>query len=1137
MDNRMDINSRNESEIPAITGKRWKRTLALSLVLVACGENSAPPEPTAPPRAAAQNSAHSSATGVITLITGDRVTVRTIGAGRPMVVVDPGPGRKRLSFTIREERDEITVIPEDMLPLLSSGQLDRALFNVTRLLADGFGDAQRDHLPLIITGAAPSQGVMSQLASAGVSVQRAMPSLGMMVIRHHKGGDLTALAALTSPAGKPGARTTGAAPRKIWLDRKLSLSLDRSVPQIGGPAAHARGLTGAGVTVAVLDTGVDATHPDLSGKVTLAASFIEDEHGNTDPHGHGTHVASTIAGSGAASAGTRRGVAPGVNLLSGRVCATFGCPESAILAGMEWAVQNGAQIVNMSLGGYDTPEIDPLEEAVNRLSAQYGTLFVVAAGNSGGIPRTVGSPSSADAALSVGAVDRLDQLAVFSGQGPRIGDDALKPDLTAPGVGIVAARATGTSMGTPVDAHYTSANGTSMATPHVAGAAALLLQQHPTWSGSQLKAALMGSAQPNDTLTVFEQGAGRVDLDRATRQAISAVPASLSLGATSFPHDDDPPIVRTVRYHNQSAEPITLSLTASLASLRSGAEPAGMIRVAPASLVVPAGGSAEAELTIETSVQADNDLYGGALLATSDGELRVRTPVGVNRESESHELTVSLLDREGQPGSSWVSVAGVGSPGDPAYGIRIDQAVSGQETFRLPAGTYSVEALDFYNDVVLMAPRVALAADATMVMDGGLAKPFELTLPEPGTTIRNTVLYYDDPRAESWGLLIAPGPLATAHIGPPVAPGEFLSGTEVLLAPPETPAPRAYHLASTILDRFPTGWKQTFRPADLARVESQHAGSEGKLLQKFGAAYPLLGGALAGSGLPPVAGPFQRTDYYYGPDHLWYSDLAEGFEIPGLPDFLDTISIIDTMAEYRPGQRYRESWNQAPFGPGFAARTLYAPTGDLMGAPQRFRNRLVLAPSLFGDQAVPMRNADSRMDEGSLRLFRDGQLFAQATHPSRLWLFPVMPAERATYRLEARAKRSPELFELSPEIQASWTFQAEGGAENRLYSLPTLRFQPLLDEHHRTGARLMLLPIAVERPYGAPTPDLASVSVEASFDDGATWSRLPLLRDGARAVALVLHPRAATHVSLRGSASDLEGNAVEQTIVRAYALK
>ncbi|GAB3877487.1 hypothetical protein GCM10029964_026670 [Kibdelosporangium lantanae] len=114
---------------------------------------------------------------------------------------------------------------------------------------------------------------------------------------------------------------------------------------------------------------------------------------------------------------------------------------------MQWAVDQGAKIVNLSLGAPDEPGIDPLEEAVNELS-KTGTLFVIAAGNSGG-DETVGSPGSADAALTVGAVDRQDNLAPFSSRGPRTGDGAIKPDITAPGVGIVAAKAAEGRIGTP----------------------------------------------------------------------------------------------------------------------------------------------------------------------------------------------------------------------------------------------------------------------------------------------------------------------------------------------------------------------------------------------------------------------------------------------------------------------------------------------------------------------------------------------------------------------------------------------------------------------------------------------------------------------------------------------------------------
>ncbi|MGN9844984.1 S8 family serine peptidase [Nonomuraea sp. H19] len=125
--------------------------------------------------------------------------------------------------------------------------------------------------------------------------------------------------------------------------------------------------------------------------------------------------------------------------------------------------------------GVEEQDLDPLEEAVNSLSARTGTLFVISAGNDGR-PGTVSSAGSADAALTVGAVDRSDRIADFSSQGPRQGDHAIKPDITAPGVNIVAAAAGGA---------YRTLSGTSMAARHVAGAAAILAQKHPDWTGRQ----------------------------------------------------------------------------------------------------------------------------------------------------------------------------------------------------------------------------------------------------------------------------------------------------------------------------------------------------------------------------------------------------------------------------------------------------------------------------------------------------------------------------------------------------------------------------------------------------------------------------------------------------------------------------
>src|SRR5699024_9095690 len=173
---------------------------------------------------------------------------------------------------------------------------------------------------------------------------------------------------------------------------------------------------------------------------------VPDDDG-LDRQGHGTHVASTVLGTGAASDGNYKGVAPGAELVTGKVLADDGFgQESWVIAGMEWAANN-ADIVNMSLSdSVPSDGTDPMSQALNELSENTGTLFVVAAGNAG-MEESIGSPSAADAALTVGNVDKSDQLAIISSMGPRIGDMAIKPDLAAPGVDITAARSQYTGSG------------------------------------------------------------------------------------------------------------------------------------------------------------------------------------------------------------------------------------------------------------------------------------------------------------------------------------------------------------------------------------------------------------------------------------------------------------------------------------------------------------------------------------------------------------------------------------------------------------------------------------------------------------------------------------------------------------------
>ncbi|MBQ1015864.1 S8 family serine peptidase, partial [Micromonospora sp. M51] len=332
-------------------------------------------------------------------------------------------------------------------------------------------------------------------------------------------------------------------------------------------------------------------------------------------------------------------------LLVGKVLDDAGSGySSSIIAGMEWAAHSGAKVVSMSLGGDPTDGTDPMSQAVNDLTAETGALFVVAAGNSGAA-RTVGAPGAASAALTVGAVDRADNLAEFSSRGPRLGDNGLKPEITAPGVGIIAARAAGTAMGTPVDDAYTTASGTSMATPHVAGAAAILAQEHPDWSAVKLKDALVSTTKANPALTVFEQGAGRVDVARALGQRVySSATADfgrLSTGGAT--------VERTVTYTNGGTTPQTLRLALELRNLDTRAAETDGVAVGGTEVTVPAGGSVAVPLRADPA-KLDRGVHGGWLVATGADGVAVRTAVALTLSGPLHTVTVKALDMKGQPG-------------------------------------------------------------------------------------------------------------------------------------------------------------------------------------------------------------------------------------------------------------------------------------------------------------------------------------------------------------------------------------------------------------------------------------------------------------------------------------------------------
>jgi len=313
-----------------------------------------------------------------------------------------------------------------------------------------------------------------------------------------------------------------------------------------------RGINGSGVVVAVLDSGIDKNHPDLAGKVVGEVNFVDSERTTDDLLGHGTAVAGIIAGSGTASGGMYMGVAPGASLLNVRVIDSQGSGQiSDIIAGIDWAIENGADVLTMSLGGLNLGESNPPISMAADNAMDAGTAVCVAAGNlderllllmlvaSSVCLGCVESPGDGVKVITVGATDCDDRIAAFSGSGP-LRDGRYKPTLVAPGVNIVSTVPPNLEIEGKIDNYYAGASGTSLSTPVVAGVSALLIQADPTLTPAGVKAALTRGAKklPNtqdEEYEAYYQGAGLLDAQGSfdilgTDQLCSVLPDRWSAG-------------------------------------------------------------------------------------------------------------------------------------------------------------------------------------------------------------------------------------------------------------------------------------------------------------------------------------------------------------------------------------------------------------------------------------------------------------------------------------------------------------------------------------------------------------------------------------------------------------------------------
>ena len=700
----------------------------------------------------------------VTLITGDKVHVGVDDHGKPVVrdiESAARPDGPPVAFHTITRQGQMYLVPDDALAMVGKGLLDWGLFDLTQLVtlvAAGKGDA----VPVLVTYT-DAAGADKTRKVAGATGGRSLPSINGRSMNIADSGRWWQGVRGKTDSKSAAARSAGslAGVKKVWLNGLSKVDLEQSVPQIGAPVAWERGYDGTGVTVAVLDTGIDATHPDVSGSIAGQVDFTGSPTGAKDGHGHGTHVASTVLGSGAASKGLRKGVAPGAKLLVGKVCDDKGqCPDDGIIAAMDWAAHSGAKVVNMSLGGEPTDGTDPMSQALNELSRATGTLFVVAAGNSGFVPQKVVAPGSADDALTVAAVDKNGEMADFSNRGPRIGDGAAKPDIAAPGVDIVAARAAGTTMGTPVDQYYTSADGTSMATPHVAGAAAIVAQQHPELTGQQIKALLMDTATDLGH-DMYAQGTGRVDLATATNPRI--VPkGNLNFGRLAFPHS---PVTKKITYTNRGDEPLTLHLTMPVSFADGRPAAAGLFTLGTDKVVVPANGSAEVSVTLDGRVLGSADGafggYNGLLTARDDaGAVRLSSGIHTFLEAQKFPLTLNVVAPAGATEVRYGTATFM--PVDNKVHLHAGPVVeSGTDTMTksLFRGTYAVQmpvswrdAAGEWQQAAPMTPEVSLTKATTVTLDLRKAKPLRVQYPESTETYNATDVVDRVSATGAWGM-------------------------------------------------------------------------------------------------------------------------------------------------------------------------------------------------------------------------------------------------------------------------------------------------------------------------------------------------------------------------------------------------
>ncbi len=1124
----------------------------------------------------------------ITLITGDVLYVTKMGTHWTAAVKEnPRPYGPVPFESFSDSQRGTYVIPADVVSLIPT-HLDPYLFNLDYITANHLDD---ESIGIIGAFAQYDQGApfSSQWGNLSIGYSN-LPIVNSQALSIPKDQAATFGSHLL---GQPPSLPRGI--EKIWLDKVATATLDQSVPMIGGDLArNVLGYNGTGIKIAVLDTGIDATHPDFffangTSKIIVnldATCFTEPiflcDHTPKDLFGHGTHVASIAAGTGAASAGRYTGVAPGASLMNIKVIDRYGEGfYSWIITGLQLAAGiDGvkADVISMSLGGLPTDGTDPLSQAINQIVTNYGIPVVIAAGNSG-CSFCVSSPGTADDAITVAATTKavspaLPSIAAFSSRGPRLDNFDIKPDIAAPGVGIVAAcSSTAGTITCPADSKYTKLSGTSMATPHVSGSIALLLQQARqrgiTLTPAEIKNILQSSSiilppslPGQSDVDIYQQGAGLIRIDKALTTSVVFNSSEISFGVVPFTGSV---LQRTFQITNLGTSAITLSLSyemrdlqTPLSPLDTGALHNNLVSLDQTHLTIAAGNSATVTLTIDVAGAPTLKLwniFSGRIFANAGNATLAHAIFGFSKEGPRQNVLFTRIVPEGSylDFSAYSVYDCLDSLGYANLFVSVNSY--GQTLLRLPLSSYnfimalvvspSNTALSHYRIMALEVPVTTKPVNVTL--DASKAGQVMLNLQaDPSATNglqQDDLMDYIRPDGsdmqfgnsvlrQTW--LTYSVNNATARLGK-----LWIYDRWLVTRYPAATSPVLYDLTMTNHTQQPI----THTVNDLSGLAKTYASfhTDSGRTESFGRwTYPMVFNlSVAYTSFYPVAA-VERVEYQQ-PLQAGYRQ----FLVPGKDVFwFDTPSAFNYFGVYQlgrvdsPGETRSETWGAQPIHP----KLTFA---------ERQNDTLILNGFEVTDNSGHFGAYTNRHGVTfRISVYVDGELIIVSSHISSLTpdnnqitFTPIkvsLPNHAATVEVVMQMQPNPSWSYLAKNQTSDIVFLTNPGLQGPI-PLPTYNYDVkglnVLNQAQLDASETLHVSVALLAPNGAKIRPVEA-SADIALNLGSIWTRVSVANLGTDGLLVSAHIPATGHgyffwISLRISVVTEQHIAYTQTITSA----